>query len=395
MVAHVAAVLAVAGLLLAVLFHLAQRALLRRGGATPPADESLPPVSVLKPLKGVDPGLEANLESFFRLDYPAFELVLGVDDASDPALGVVRAVAARHPEVPVRLVASGRRVGANGKVNNLANILERARHDILFISDSNTAVRPEALRPMVERLLEPGVGLVTSPIRGVAGSGLGGSLETLQLNTFVMGGVAVVDLLSDQVATVGKSMLLRRTDLERIGGFAELSRYLAEDQVCGVAVRALGLGVVLAAEPVDNVLGTVSVSGFCSRHLRWARIRRRMHPAAYASEVLTNPVAFAVLALAAAPSPLTAGLLAATLGVLSLLGLRAERRLGLRRNLLHYPALELLRGILLAALWPVPFLSSTVSWRGTTYRIASRTRLVPMDGGGWAEGEELPGEAAA
>ena len=393
MVAHVACALAGLGLVLLGVLHLAQWRLLRRRGTTAAAD--LPPVSILKPLKGVDEDLEENLHSFFALDYPEVELVFGVDDPADPALVVARRVAAAHPGVPTRFVASGRRVGRNAKVNNLANILQHARHGVILISDSNTAVRPDALRGMVSRLLEPGVGLVTSPIRGVAARGLGGRLESLQLNSFVMGGVAAVSLLSRHVATVGKSMLMRRTDLERIGGFPELSRYLAEDQVCGEAMRAHGLGVVLTAEPVDNVLGPVRTTSFAARHLRWARIRRRMHAGAYTAEVLANPVAPALLGLAVDPSALTVGVLGATLTLLSALDLAAERRLGVRRSPLHYPALELLRGVLLAALWPVAFLSSTVSWRGTTYRIGDRTLLVPLEEPPWSEGEELPGEAAA
>lgn len=369
------AIMTVISLGVVVVLHLSQR----RHLATPAPrlDGPLVPVSVLKPLKGTDAGLDANLESFFRLDYPCYEVLLGVADSDDPALEVARRVAARHPEVPSVVVADERRVGHNPKVNNLANLLARARHEVILISDSNVAADPALLRDMVAELGQPGVGLVTSQIRGVGGSGLGGALEAIQLNAFVSGAVAAVTRVGRRVCAVGKSMLLRRSDLERIGGFERLGRYLAEDQVCGEEVRALGLAVVVSSRPVDNVLGHLGVGGFAARHLRWARIRRRIAPAWYAAEVLANPVPPALALLAVDPGPVTAGLAAATLGTLSALARAAERRLAVRRCALAYPPLELVRGVLVGLLWPVPFVSSSVEWRGSRFTLGSRTLLEP------------------
>jgi ceramide glucosyltransferase len=337
----------------------------------------LPPVSVLKPMKGIDADLESNLESFFVLDYPAYELVFGVDRRDDPALEVARRVAARHPEVSVRFAIGGSEIGFNPKVNNLANILRHARYEVLLISDSNVAVDRSYLRTMAARLAEHNVGLVTSYIRGVGGSGLGGALEGLQLNTFVMGGVAMVGGLGGRVCSVGKSMLLRRSDLERIGGFAELGRYLAEDQICGELIEDLGRRVVVAAPPVDNVLGRLSVRRFAGRHLRWARIRRRISPPGYAAELLTNPLPAAAALVAVNPGPATAAVAVATLGGLCAAAIASEHLLGVRRPLRHYPVLVVLRSLLVAVLWPVPFLNSTVTWRGRCFTVGVRTLLVP------------------
>jgi len=273
-------------------------------------------------------------------------------------------------------VIGGPDVGLNRKVNNLANILPRTRFEHLLISDSNVMVMPDMLSDMMARLSRPGVGLVTSFIRGTGGSGLGGALESLQLNTFVMGGVAAVSGLG-RVCAVGKSMLLRRRDLERIGGFARLGRFLAEDQVCGEEIDALGLEVVVCPRPVDNVLGRLSVRSFAGRHLRWARIRRRIHPLAYAGETLTNPVPPAVALLIVEPGVYSAAVAALTIAILSTVAFESERALGVRRRALVYPPLEVLRGLTVGALWPVPFLSSSVAWRGTRYRVGRRTLLVP------------------
>lgn len=363
----------VAGWCLVLTMHLSQRRQLRSPSS---AGDDCPPVSILKPLKGVDADLETNLESFFDLDYPDYELVFGVQDPSDPALDVALRVADRHPGVAVRFVAGGPDIGLNRKVNNLANILPQARHEHLLISDSNVMVMPDMLSDMMTQLSQPNVGLVTSFIRGTGGKGLGGALESLQLNTWVMGGVAAASGFG-RVCAVGKSMLLRRADLERIGGFGRLGRFLAEDQVCGEEIDAIGLKVVVCPRPVDNVLGRLSVRSFAGRHLRWARIRRRINPIAYAGEILTNPVPPALALLLVAPGAVSIAIAAVTVLLLSTVAFESERVLGVRRRALVYPPLEILRGLAVGALWPVPFLSSSVAWRGTRYRVGHRTLLVP------------------
>jgi ceramide glucosyltransferase len=373
------------GLLLTLLMLGAQRRQLR--AAASPVPGVWPAVSVLKPLKGVDADLEANLETFFELDYPHYEIVFGVADADDPALVVARRVAARFRKVSCRFAVGGPDVGFNPKVNNLANILRQAHNEVLLISDSNVAVEPSMLRNLVARLESGGVGLVTSFIRGTRGSGLGASLESLQLNTFVMGGVAAVGGLFGQVCAVGKSMLLRRRDLDQIGGFKELGRYLAEDQICGEFVRGLGREVVVCPRPVDNVLGRLSVRDFASRHLRWARIRRHISLPGYSAELLTNPLPVACALLAIAPGRATAALAAGTFVILVAAAIASERILAVRRPLHHYPLLVALRSLLVGLLWPVPFVSNTVMWRGRSFRIGARTLLEPEDP--WFT-EELP-----
>ena len=375
MVTWILATVNVIGLVLVAVMYEAQRRQL--GSQEPAVDAFFPPVSVLKPLKGVDPALEQNLESFFHLDFPEYEILFGVNDPRDPAVAVARRVIARHPMVRARLVIAGELVGFNPKVNNLAGILPHARHELLLISDSNVAVDRCMLRHMVARMSDANVGLVTSFIRGVDGQGLGGALESLQLNTFVMGGVAAVSGPPGQVCAVGKSMLLRRADLERFGGFAELGRFLAEDQVCAEKIRELGREVVVCPHPIDNVLGQITVRGFASRHLRWARIRRHISLPGYLGELLTNPLAMAAGLLAVAPGAGSTALAVTTFVIVCATSVAAERRLGVRRSLIFYPMLVLIRAVAVAALWPVPLVSSSVSWRGRRFRITEGTRLVP------------------
>jgi ceramide glucosyltransferase len=372
----VAAVLVAAGLAALAAMAWAQRRQLRV--AAPPLGDDPPAVSVLKPLKGLDPGLADNLESFFRLDYPRYEVILGVAGGDDPAVAVARRVAAAHPHVPSRVVVDPRRVGFNPKVNNLANLAAHARHDVLLVSDSNVRVAPGYLADLVAHLLRPGVGLVSSPIRGPRGASLGAALEGLQLNTFVMGGVAAMANLVGGVCVVGKSMLLRRETLSAIGGFEHLAGFLAEDQVCGQEVARLGWRTVVSGRPIDNVLGPLSVREFLARHLRWARIRRRVAPAGFAAELLLSPTFIAALALLADPSPATLALLAAVAATRAALDAAAEGAAGTRRPLAAYLLLSPLKDVLVGGAWVVPFLDATVTWRGHRFRVGRRTRLEPL-----------------
>lgn len=384
--------LTVLGWVLVALMFVSQRRLSTR--PQPQAVSARPPVSILKPLKGADPDLERNLESFFHLAYPSYEVLFGADEPSDPGLAVARRVASRHRGIRTAFVVSGRQVGLNPKVNNLANIAAQARHDVLLIADSNVAMAADRLSMLVDELERPGVGLVTAPLRAVGGGGLGGLLERTQLNTFVIGGVAAVSQLLDGVCAVGKTMMLRRRELTRIGGWAELGRFLAEDQVSAEAVRALGLRVVVAPRPVDTPLGRLTVRQFAARHLRWARLRRRLAPVGYVGELLTNPLPFALLHLAVDPGAVSLLIAVVTLGVLTAWTLASERSLGLASSFGPAVVAAAVRGVLLGLLWPVPYVSSSVRWRGRRLAIGRRTLLVPDGAREWIAGDELAEEPA-
>lgn len=361
------------GFALALAMREVQRRLL--GSTPPPRPERLPAVSILKPLKGADENLEGNLESFFRLSFPDYELLFGVAEPDDPALPIVCRLIERYPDVTAEIVVDSREVGINPKVNNLANLAGRARHGVLLISDSNVLVGEGYLLDLVSHLERPEVGLVSSPIRGVEGHGLGGALEALQLNTFVMGGVSVLDNVR-LPCVVGKSMLFRREHLEAIGGFSFLGQFLAEDQVFAEEMRRRKLRIAVSGVPVDNVLGRLTVPQFAKRHVRWARIRRRIAIGGYIGELLLNPTALALIGAAVSRTEDALALAGVTLLGMSILDGLAEQNLKARRPFYHYPYLELIRSMVVIATWPIPFLTRRVSWRGTKFRIGPRTRLL-------------------
>ncbi len=365
--------IATLGLALSAAMMFAQRQQL--GTSSGPVARVLPPVSVLKPMRGIEAELAKNLESFFRLEYPNFEILLGVDDAADPACEVAAGVMAAHPGVQARLIVDGRRVGLNPKVNNLAGLLRHARHEVIWISDSNTRVAPGTLRELVAHLEQPGTGLVSSPFRGIAFAGLGGALEALQLNTFVMGGVSAATRLLHAVCVVGKSMVLRRSTLGALGGLPYLGRFLAEDQVCGQEVTRLGQRIVLTGRPVENVLGRLSVRAFLARHLRWAKIRRRMNPLAYAGELILNPVFLSVCGALAVRNLPSVALVLSALCVKSGLDAAAERAAGIARPLVAYPFLTLAKDLLTGLVWVAPFVTTRLTWRGRSFDIGARTLL--------------------
>ena len=176
------------------------------------------PVSILKPLKGGDPGLEENLESFYRLDHPEYEIVFSFASRDDEAFSVARRVADRHPRIPTVFVVDAREPGRNPKVSRLLAAVTRARHPILLISDGDVRVAPDYLSRSVEEFADPRVGLVSNPFHCDGEGSVGSTVEALQMNGFVLGGVAAMSRFLGRPCVVGKSIFLRRSALEWIGG---------------------------------------------------------------------------------------------------------------------------------------------------------------------------------
>jgi len=361
----------------------AQRALVQ--APPPPTPAELPPISILRPLKGMDADLTENLRSLFRQAYREFEIILGTEEPDDPALVAARRVAAEFPQVRCVILGSAPAIGFNPKVNNLASLASRARHALLVISDSNIRVPADHLQNLAAHRAQAGGGLVWSLVRGVNGRGLGGILESLQLNGPMMGGASALAQILRIPCAVGKSMLIHRDDLNAIGGFGFLGQFLAEDQVCAEELARHGRPVVVAGSVIDNVLGRRTLREFAGRHLRWARLRRYVSPAGYCGEILLNPTFLALLGLAAFRSGNSAIVAGLALMVMSLINASTERLLGPPRPLWVHPPLELALSLVRGVLWFVALFSSTVVWRGKALRLTARSRIdveTRVEGGG-------------
>ena len=266
-----------------------------RSPRLPPAE--LPPITVLKPLYGDEPLLEDALATLCTQDYPAYQIIFGVQRADDPAIAVVRRLQHRFPSADILFVFDPAYHGRNRKVGNLINMVRAARHDVVVIADSDVHARPDYLVRLVAALGAPGVGLVTTLYAGLpASSSLAAALGATQI-THVFLPSAVLARFIGRRDCLGATMCLRRANLEAIGGLHALVDHLADDNVLGRRVAALGLEVALA----DTVpLTTVPESGLAAlfRHeLRWARTIRALEPAGFAASVLQYPLFWALLAL--------------------------------------------------------------------------------------------------
>ncbi len=264
-----------------------------------------PPVSILKPLHGAEPGLYANLRSFAEQDYAERQIVLGVDDPRDGALDAAQALIRDFPD-DVALVVDRQIRGSNRKVSNLENMLPAARHDTLVLADSDMRVDRRYLAAITAPLIDPGIGIVTCLYRGVSAGGIWSEIGAQQINFTFFPGALVDEALGIGGGCFGATIALRRQTLERIGGFARFRDELADDHRIGEAVRALGLGVALSRYVVEARVSEPSLAALWRHELRWARTVRGVAPLGYAGSIVTHPLAVAALAAAVTGFGLTA-----------------------------------------------------------------------------------------
>ncbi len=283
-------------------WRFSRRPLRRSDGAR--ADH--PPVSVLKPLHGAEPGLSDNLRSFADQDYPAVQLVLGVRDPGDGALPIARALIRDRPDCDIALVVNPRVGGSNLKVANLENMLPASRHEWIVLADSDMRVARHYLSVVTEPLARPETGIVTCLYKGVAAAGLWSRLAAMQINFSFLPGAVVGDAIKVGGGCFGATIALRRDVLDRIGGFARLRDELADDHRMGAAVRDLGLEVVLSPYVVENRVTETSLASLWRHELRWARTTRLMAPAGFAGSVTTHTVILTALGAALFGSGLAA-----------------------------------------------------------------------------------------
>jgi ceramide glucosyltransferase len=351
--------------------------MLRRRAAPPPAIR--PWVSILKPIAGADDELRANLESFAKLDYPAYEILLGIAAPDDPAVPIVEGFLAAHPDLRARLVWTSPARGAvrNPKVAQLLDLTRKASGSVLVVSDANVRVGPGYLRSLLDCLLRPGVGLVSSVVAGSGERSFGAALENAQLCASVAPAVVTAHRLFGRPITVGKSMAMRRADLERAGGWEHVAGVLAEDDCLGQRFHALGYGVELCLDPVHNRNVSASPLRTVERHSRWAKMRRAVVPTCFALEPLLSPLIIASLVALISPSELAFKLLGCALALQAIGALLCHTLLQARRPLL-LAALEPLRTLAAFAAWGLAVASRRVSWRGNVFLVAEGSKLVPV-----------------
>ena len=358
----------------------------RRSDCVRPARDFAPPVSIIKPLSGLDEELEENLESFYRLDYPSYEIVFSFARREDPALPVARRVADRHFDVPTVFVIDPAEPAGNSKVNRLAAGVRRARYSYFLFSDGNVRVAPDFLRRVIAPFRDPSVGLVSNLFRGRWPRSLASRLECLYLNGTLQPATAAISRLLHQPCVVGKSILISRPVFEFIGGFAPIRDYLAEDYLLGVTVRRAGFRVVLSAETLDTTEIAKTPAAAWGRHRRWAIIRNRVAGPAYTAELLASPLPwFAGVLLFAGGRPGLVVLAAGLLLVRYLAEILVEQDAGHPVAARDLPLLPV-RDVLVALLFWAGFFGRTTTWRGRRVIVGPRTLI----GSEVREGRRLP-----
>ncbi|MBZ5664693.1 MAG: bacteriohopanetetrol glucosamine biosynthesis glycosyltransferase HpnI [Acidobacteriia bacterium] len=338
----------------------------------PPLPASqLPPISILKPLKGVDPEIWESFCSHCEQDYPQFQLIFGVSDAADPAIEVVRKLQAKYPNIPIELIVCDRVLGANIKVSNLVQMLPTARHEVLLVNDSDIRVPADYLRKVTAPLVDPSVGLVTCLYRGVAGPTLGSRLEAVGISTdFVPGVLSALFLEKGLHFGLGSTLAFHRRDLEAIGGFEAFLDYLADDYELGRRIAATGKRVELSAATVTTFLPAYTLGEFFRHQLRWSRTIRDARRWGYAGLLFTFGMPWALVTLLAAHGAAEAWILLGmtiaarlTVGIgTAVLVLNDEPVI---RNIVFLP----LRDLIAPLVWAAGFMGNRIHWRGEVFNL--------------------------
>jgi ceramide glucosyltransferase len=335
----------------------------------PAASHFVPPVTVLKPLKGDDGQLYENLRTVCVQDYPTYQVIFGVRERDDPAIAVVERLLRELPEVDLTLVVDERAIGTNPKISNLANLVGHAKYDALVLADSDIRVGPGYLRAVVAPLEDPAVGLVTCLYRGVGARGVVSRLGAMFVNEWFFPAALVSTRLGPLRHAFGATIAARRDTLRAIGGVEAVADQLADDYMLGRLVSRQGFRVVLAPYVVNTIIADRDLGTLFFRELRWARTLRTLRPVSYFCSLLTYGFPLSLLWLAAG----AAGRLACAAAVVHI-GLRCVGRLVLDRSIgLHTSWSEVclvpVRDLASCLLGVLSFLGSSVRWDDERFRV--------------------------
>jgi ceramide glucosyltransferase len=341
--------------------------------------EWLPPISVLKPLKGTDPEMYESFRSHCLQDYPEYEIIFGVSDAADPAAGIVGQLQQEFPERTIRLVVCQEMLGPNVKVSNLEQMVPASRFQFLIVNDSDIRVESDYLRRVVAPLADGHVGMVTCLYRGVAAATLGSKLEAIGISTDFCPGVLVAQQLERGLHFgLGSTLAFRRADLQRIGGFRGLVDFLADDYELGRRISALPKKVVLSDVIVETHLPAYDLIGFLNHQLRWFRGVRDARYRGYIGLVCTFGVMWALLALIVAGGAAWSwAVLGAVLLLRTAVALVFSRAVFEDEEVVEQLWLVPLRDLIAVGVWIASFTGHTVVWREDRFELKNG-RLLPV-----------------
>jgi ceramide glucosyltransferase len=330
-----------------------------------------PAVSILKPLRGTDPEMYESFRSHCLQDFPEYEIIFGVSEATDPAVRLVEQLTSEFPQRAIRLMVCRENLGANTKVSTLAQMVREARHEHLIVNDSDIRVELDYLSRVMAPLNDPQVGLVTCLYRGIANSTLGSRLESLGISTEFSAGVLVAQNVENGIRFgLGSTLAFRRRDLHAIGGFEAIVDYLADDYQLGSRIAALGLKVQLSDVIVETFLPRYTLSDFIAHQLRWARTVRDSRFWGYVGLGMTFGLPWAALALIFARGAAWAwSLLAFTAALRVTVAIVIGRVVLHDRQVLRSLAMIPLRDTVALGVWIMSFAGHRIVWRGDRFRL--------------------------
>jgi ceramide glucosyltransferase len=344
-----------------------------------PTGEFAPPVSILKPVRGLDPASYENFATFCRQDYRDYEIVFAVADDDDPAIGVIRQLIAAFPERSIRLLIGAPNLGPSSKVNKLCRLTREARHDILVISDSDIRVAPDYLQSVVAPFRDPGVGAVTCLYVGIANGNIASELEALGIATDFAAGVLTAWQLQGVRFTLGATMATTRQRLREIGGFEALVTYCADDYQLGRRIAEHGHLVELAAHVVESQCAVRTLREYLQHQLRWAITIRHSRPWGYVGLALTHGQLWTIAATAAMPTVPIAAVYVTAYFALRLLMAWAVARWSLGGRVLRKWWLLPVRDALSLGVWCAALFKNRIEWRGREF-VLIKGRLLPLAG---------------
>jgi len=338
-----------------------------------------PPVSILKPIYGLDREAYENFASFCRQDYPEFEILFCVSDLQDPAVPVIRKLIDDFPERSIRLLIGADRLGVSDKVNKLCRMVRQARHDVVIVSDSDVRVEPGFLQAVVAPFNDPKIGGVTCLYRGITDGSLAADLEAVANSTDFAAGVLVAWLFGPVNFMLGAVMATTKKHLAEIGGFESLVDYFSDDYELGNRIAARGYRIELSTFPVSIVYPHETFGDAFRHQLRWNLSIRYSRPWGHLGLIFTQGFAWSLVGCLLAPSELSSFAFPAAFVLLGGEMIRAIGIYGMKDNSLRkkYWALTL-RGAFAFVVWLASLFPQRIRWRGQEFRVRDK-RLVPVE----------------
>jgi ceramide glucosyltransferase len=330
-----------------------------------------PPVSLLKPVRGVDFGSWENFLSFCQQDYPEYEILFAVKDETDPAVPLIQRLAEEYPARNIRILYRAEQVGSNRKVNSQILLAREARHEILVLTDGDVRVSPDYLREVIAPFADAKVGAVTSFYRGIAEPSLGADLEAIGASSDFFAGVLVAEWKEGMTFALGASIVTTKSWLAKIGGFEAIANQHSDDYELGHRIAKAGGEVQLSRESVWTMYPTQTARGFWQHQVRWARTVRLCRPWSFLGLIFTHGLPWTLLAAFAAGSAGWTGVAIAYIVAYLVLRLTMAWTVGvwgvgddlLRRKRWLVP----LRDAVYFLVWLASLTSNRITWGGEEY----------------------------